>query len=718
MLAGCGGEDRAVRSWTLLSPGRAPRPIELPAQLDDLLPKSPSTYVLRTHLELTPEERGRECLLVALRLAAHAQLQVDGIAAEALDPKDPRGYRAAGAQLWKIPAQATADGALDLELSVAHTFTQSGRIDPALRFTTARWGEGRLAWASAFNEAQAYFALGFAAFAAYLYLGVYLTDRRRTAYGWFALTGVSGALYPLFETGLAQRFLGPWEVTMAGVGTSTAVFTNMHFTRAYFDLPPPRRAWAVGWALVTVLCFASTGYFTGTTVSGVAAVSFIVPAIFTQVLLLVRLLRSRPRPVDAGIVLGGWTLLAIVGAPDFSAWLGLGEIAGGLRGACIGIVAIGMLQTVAISRAHTRTLRAVGELARERQERIRALEAQQREVEHLNVELRRQIVARSRQLADALATLGGEGGEPVLSPGTVIEERYRVVRVLGAGGSGTVYLVERLSDQVELALKVVHGKGDMHALARLAREAQLAAEVRDEHVVAVVDVDIATSGFLFVVMEYVAGTTLREAKDRYGDVPWALDVLRQLAHGLAVVHARGIVHRDLKPANVLLVDNDGGAPHVKIADFGIARSTVRGRSLPPATDVEGARASQGVTAAVRDPRLTMTGVVLGTPLYMPPEAIDGARQATASVDVFAFGAVAYELLSARAPFRDSPALAQLDGVMVAPAAPLAEANPTVPAAVARLVDRCLSFEAEERPTSAQIVAALETTEFDPEHRIH
>lgn len=540
---------------------------------------------------------------------------------------------------------------------------------------------------------SAYVALGLALFSAYLYLGVYLTDRRRTAYGWFALTGLSGALYPLFETAIAQRFLGPWEVTVAGVGLSIALVTNMHFTRAYFGLPPPPRAWLWTCALACAVSISSTGYFSGTRLTGIASIAIIVPAILTQVLLLLRFLRSSSSPVDVAVVLAGWPFAAVVATPDFLAWLGFGERAGGLHGGSLAIAAIGMLQTVALSRAHTRSLLESESLARERGERLQ-------QFEHLNEELRRQVAARSRQLADVLAGLGGERAD--LSPGVVVEGRYRVVRVLGAGAGGTVYLVERMTDGASFALKVVLTRGDAHALSRLAREAQLAAEVKDSHVVSIVDVDIAASGFLYIVMEYVPGGSLRDARARYGDVSWALPILRQIAEGLTAIHAHGVVHRDLKPANVLLVAGGATEPvSVKIADFGIARGSERAGSATVST-----RRPQETTVREANPRLTMTGMILGTPLYMAPETIDGARDVTAAVDVFAFGVIAYEILSGRVPFRDSPALAQLDGLQVPPPPPLAASCPEVPPALAAIVTRCLSFDPAARPSAADLASAL------------
>jgi len=271
-----------------------------------------------------------------------------------------------------------------------------------------------------------------------------------------------------------------------------------------------------------------------------------------------------------------------------------------------------------------------------------------------------------------------------------------------------VYLVERLSDREPLAMKIVHGGDDSQRLARLAREAQLVSQVKHEHVIAVVDVDIAASGFVYIVMEYVPGATLRDHKSDYGRIEWAIPILAQIADGLEAIHAHGIVHRDLKPANVLVLARPAGEePRVKISDFGIAtgdRST-RVTARPPALQQAPPKPPPPALST-----LTHTGMVMGTPRYMAPEAIDGAREATPAIDMFAFGVIAYELLAGRAPFHDSPAFAQLDGVSVAPPIPLANLCPDVPPEVAQLVERCLAFAPEERPTAREAHAVLSGAE--------
>jgi serine/threonine protein kinase len=137
---------------------------------------------------------------------------------------------------------------------------------------------------------------------------------------------------------------------------------------------------------------------------------------------------------------------------------------------------------------------------------------------------------------------------------------------------GTVYEIERLSDGKHFALKALAGGGDAQARARFAREAQIVANVNHPNVVSIVDVDVAKSGFIFLVMELVeAGTTLSDVRRRNRDVPWTLGVLAQVAEGIDAIHGAGIIHRDLKPGNILLSRGaDGRKPLVKITDFGIS----------------------------------------------------------------------------------------------------------------------------------------------------
>jgi serine/threonine protein kinase len=193
-------------------------------------------------------------------------------------------------------------------------------------------------------------------------------------------------------------------------------------------------------------------------------------------------------------------------------------------------------------------------------------------------------------------------------------------------------------------------------------------------------VDVARSGAVFLVMELVAGPTLEDQRKRFGDLSWARPILKQIAEGLAAVHAEGVVHRDLKPSNVLVTPEGT----VKIADFGV--STLK-------TPASGTDATT--------PELTRTGAILGTPMYMAPELVNGARDASQQADVFSFGVLAYELACGRHPFGEPPACALLYGSTP----PRFGESCALPPALSALLDRCLAADAAKRPAASEIAAA-------------
>jgi hypothetical protein len=325
-----------------------------------------------------------------------------------------------------------------------------------------------------------------------------------------------------------------------------------------------------------------------------------------------------------------------------------------------------------------------------RQERIVAMQGEIIDRLH-KAEVQRQVAERSRGLSEALARLTETPRAPIrLSPGDIVEERYRIVRAIGSGGMGQVHEVERLTDRRRLALKTLTTVADRQALARFAREAQVAAELDHRNVVAALDIGVTPSGTPFLVMDLVLGSSLAAERSRFGDARWALPILTQIAKALSAMHAHGIVHRDLKPSNVLL---DGDL--VKVADFGLAGLLVEHAPLamtrPPNED---------------SPALTLTGAIMGTPLYMAPELVRGAREAGPSVDLYSFGVVAYELLSARLPYAVPPLLERLSGRNPPAPVPLTQSSPHLDAQLCTLVDGCLALAPDARPTAEAVAVAL------------
>ena len=228
-----------------------------------------------------------------------------------------------------------------------------------------------------------------------------------------------------------------------------------------------------------------------------------------------------------------------------------------------------------------------------------AVQQRNQEVQQLNEELRRQIEQRSRRLLEML--LPTEGALPrAMQAGSVLGDCYRVVRAIGEGAMGVVYEVERTTDKRRLAAKLLSTKPDRDSIGRFAREAQILARLNHPNLISIADVDITSSGVLFIVMELVNGTSLWQLRSSFGraDLRWGIHILRQLADALAVLHAQGIVHRDLKPENVLITRTDSDElPTVKLADFGISillDETQDDQRLPFAATITHGSELQGV----------------------------------------------------------------------------------------------------------------------------
>jgi serine/threonine-protein kinase len=257
---------------------------------------------------------------------------------------------------------------------------------------------------------------------------------------------------------------------------------------------------------------------------------------------------------------------------------------------------------------------------------------------------------------------------------------YEVQEVLGAGSMGIVFKAFDPALHRLVAIKVMSPTlaGRATARRRFTREAQAAAAVAHEHIVAVHGVHEA-EGLPYLVMQYVTGESLQARLDRGGplDVTEVVRVGAEAASGLAAAHARGLIHRDIKPANLLL---EGGSAKVKITDFGLAR-------------------------AVDEVGLTQSGVVAGTPEYMAPEQARG-EAIDHRADLFALGSVLYALVAGRPPFRGATPLDVLSRVTDEAPAPLRTLNPDVPAWLEALVARLLAKDPAGRFPSAAEVAAL------------
>jgi hypothetical protein len=663
LLIGCGSDVvQPLKHWSLSVEGST-RDVTLPARLP--LPDHDADYTLTTQVALAPELRGQALTLAIPSLRAIASLRVNGEEATSLETWTMARYSLPSRQAWRVPARHTGGDRLALEITVRHRSMFSAWLITLPRLSATAQGDRAELAVRSFNEATLIALLGVGGLLSFIYMVSFLFDRRRTQHLWVSLQTGGAVLLGLTVLCVTQPLLGVHDLLVMHLTTIGAHYCGIRFTRAHFQVAGPPRA--ITWALLAlaVSVAAQPNPFAGARWATLAVLLAALLLTFDVLRVLLGQLRG-PRRTDAVLMLVGWGLFWALVVPDVVQLNNLGGDLGA-RGFYFVPASLCVLFL---------TLSVV--LSRERILSFRSLEARSREVEQLNQELRRQIADRARQLAEAIGRLS-TAPAGALEPGAIVQDRYRVIGQLGAGGMGTVYEVERLTDGTRLALKVLRGVADREALVRFAREAQIAAELHHPNVVAVLDVDVSRSGLLFLVMELVPGSSLAAQRERFGDRRWAVPILRQVAAALAAMHTRGIVHRDLKPANVLL---DGSA--VKVVDFGIA-------SLADPSGAD-ATVSQGRP-------LTRTGAFMGTPMYMAPELDRGAHQATSASDVFAFGLVAYELMSGRAPFSEAPVLARLAGRTPATPTPLdGELGP--------LVDRCMSLDPAARPSTSELQQAL------------
>ncbi|MBN2309697.1 MAG: serine/threonine-protein kinase [Candidatus Hydrogenedentes bacterium] len=258
---------------------------------------------------------------------------------------------------------------------------------------------------------------------------------------------------------------------------------------------------------------------------------------------------------------------------------------------------------------------------------------------------------------------------------------YKVVRPLGKGGMGCVYLAADLSLERPVALKVMLGQfaRDDSMLRRFNREAKAAARLNHPNIVQVYAVGFE-DGVPFIAMEYVKGYTLARWLDQAGRLPWlqALRVVSQIAAALSCAHGRGVIHRDIKPGNVL-IDEEG---RVRVADFGLAK-------LQSA-----------------DSQLTTDGLLLGTPHYMSPEQC-GVGEIGPASDMFSLGVVLYEMLSGSRPFAAETPAALIRNITTQEPAPLAGLVPDLPPAVDALVMGLLDKSPDSRiGDSAQLLREI------------
>lgn len=262
--------------------------------------------------------------------------------------------------------------------------------------------------------------------------------------------------------------------------------------------------------------------------------------------------------------------------------------------------------------------------------------------------------------------------------------QFDVMRVIGRGGMGLVLEAFDSRLQRNVALKVLDPEfaSDEVAQQRFCREARAAASITHENVVAVHQVErSATDRLPYLVMQLISGESLEQRLTREKKLPLT-EIVRigmQAAQGLAAAHAQGLIHRDIKPGNILL---EAPQDRVKLTDFGLAR-------------------------AAEDVKLTRTGFVSGTPLYMAPEQALG-EEADPRSDLFSLGAILYEMCAGQPPFTGNSALAILKQIADTKQRPIKELNPSIPDWMSETIDRLLAKKPADRiQTAAQLAELLE-----------
>ena len=263
-----------------------------------------------------------------------------------------------------------------------------------------------------------------------------------------------------------------------------------------------------------------------------------------------------------------------------------------------------------------------------------------------------------------------------LSTSELVAERYRPLRPLGSGGSGSVWLARDERTGLDVALKIVPREGK--AATRAEREALAAARLRHERCLRAYGLDRDASN-VYIAYEYVPGQTMRQAL-RAGELndADAVETAAQVLEGLAHAHARGIVHRDVKPSNVLLAEGEGIS--ARLLDFGLAQ-------------------------LAEEESLTATGDVPGTLAYVPPERLVHGESGGPPADIWAVGAMLWESLAGWHPFWNGSLLETAKRIETG-AAPLAQARPDLPRPLCALVDRMLALDPAARPPAAHLAHEL------------
>jgi len=271
-----------------------------------------------------------------------------------------------------------------------------------------------------------------------------------------------------------------------------------------------------------------------------------------------------------------------------------------------------------------------------------------------------------------------------LSPGQILDNKYRIVRLIGEGGMGSVHEGENTLIARRVAIKVLHQAATTNeqVLLRFEREAQAAGRIGSDHILEVLDMGRLPDGERYMVMEYLDGEPLSARIERLGRMtPGQIaPLMRQALKGLQAAHDAGIIHRDLKPDNIFILrEKAGQTDFVKIIDFGISKFSALGSDM----------------------NMTRTGAVMGTPYYMSPEQAKGSSQVDPRSDVYAVGVIMYEAVTGRVPFDGNTFNELMFKIVLSDPPKLSDAVPELDPTFAAIINKAMARELDARYSSAK-----------------
>ncbi|MGK3985410.1 serine/threonine-protein kinase [Sorangium sp. So ce136] len=273
-----------------------------------------------------------------------------------------------------------------------------------------------------------------------------------------------------------------------------------------------------------------------------------------------------------------------------------------------------------------------------------------------------------------------------MNPGDLIQSRYRLVKLLGRGASGSVWAAKNELIDRDVALKVMRPEvaEDAIALQRFFNEAKASGRVRSPSIVEILDLGQAEDGSPFLVFELLVGEGLDEwlRRERTIEPETLVEIFIGLARALDIAHQQGIIHRDLKPANIYVHRNHVGELVGKILDFGISKVLEKEHSFA----------------------LTHTGCVVGSPAYMAPEQAAGREDLDGRADLWSLGIVMYEALTGTLPHQAPNYNALMVRILSTDCDPIVQRRPGLPPRLCHVVDACLQRERDDRIASAGILA--------------